>query len=99
MDNDVANCPGERIKAIRHGAQLTQTRFAKSIGLSLHALSSIERNEIIPPSSVLDAIELEYGFRREWVSKGTEPQHVSDRDNPGGPGGKFKIIEGGKKDK
>lgn len=99
MDNDVANCPGERIKAIRHGVKLTQAQFAPTIGLSLHVLSSIERDKITPSLSVLRAIELKYGYSREWILEGRESAPILGHSGTIGKHGKFTVIDGGKKEK
>jgi transcriptional regulator with XRE-family HTH domain len=60
---------GRRIRELR-GFDMTQTEFARSIGVTQSYLSALERGEKEPGSAVLLAISQEYGKSVDWLLTG-----------------------------
>ena len=60
---------GRRIRELR-GFDMTQTEFARSIGVTQSYLSAMERGEKEPGSAVLLAISQEFGKSVDWLLTG-----------------------------
>ena len=60
---------GRRIRELR-GFDMTQTEFARSIGVTQSYLSALERGEKEPGSAVLLAISQEFGKSVDWLLTG-----------------------------
>lgn len=74
---------GERLKAIRHKAGLSQEQFAGALGYSKRALFSWELNATEPPIAILSKIRELYDVDPEWVIMGdglTPPSHYGPVD-------------------
>jgi XRE family transcriptional regulator, fatty acid utilization regulator len=60
---------GRRIRELR-GFEMTQTEFARRIGVTQSYLSALERGEKEPGSAVLLAISQEFGKSVDWLLTG-----------------------------
>jgi transcriptional regulator with XRE-family HTH domain len=60
---------GRRIRELR-GFDLTQTEFARRIGVTQSYLSALEHGEKEPGSAVLLAISKEFGKSVDWLLTG-----------------------------
>ena len=60
---------GRRIRELR-GFDMTQTEFARSIGVTQSYLSAVERGQKEPGSAVLLAISQEFGKSVDWLLTG-----------------------------
>jgi transcriptional regulator with XRE-family HTH domain len=60
---------GRRIRELR-GFDMTQTEFARRIGVTQSYLSALERGEKEPGSAVLLAISQEFGKSVDWLLTG-----------------------------
>ena len=60
---------GRRIRELR-GFDMTQTEFARRIGVTQSYLSAMERGEKEPGSAVLLAISQEFGKSVDWLLTG-----------------------------
>ena len=63
---------GERIKAVRQQAGLSQDRFAAILGYSKRALINWEQGESEPPIAILPTLRREYDVDPEWIVMGTD---------------------------
>jgi transcriptional regulator with XRE-family HTH domain len=64
---------GRRIRELR-GFDMTQTEFARSVGVTQSYLSAMERGEKEPGSAVLLAISQEFGKSVDWLLTGQIPK-------------------------
>lgn len=62
---------GRRIRELR-GFDMTQSEFAKRIGVAQSYLSALERAEKEPGAAVLLAIKREFGKSVDWLLTGEE---------------------------
>jgi transcriptional regulator with XRE-family HTH domain len=62
---------GRRIRELR-GFDMTQSEFARRIGVTQSYLSALERGEKEPGSAVLLAISREFGKSVDWLLTGEE---------------------------
>lgn len=60
----------ERMKEIRKDAKLTQTEFAKRVGISMSSISQMERGKINPTSQTIEFACREFNINREWLETG-----------------------------
>ena len=61
---------GDRIKTIRKKAKLTQSEFAKSIGIKQATLSDIERGKIGLSTALTSKISKLYYVSSDWILTG-----------------------------
>ncbi|QEH70028.1 helix-turn-helix domain-containing protein [Cellulosilyticum sp. WCF-2] len=57
----------DKLKLIRTTYQLTQSEFAKNIGISRANLMNIEKGRVIPTSLLINYISLAYGIDKKWL--------------------------------
>jgi XRE family transcriptional regulator, fatty acid utilization regulator len=69
---------GRRIRELR-GFDMTQTEFARRIGVTQSYLSALERGEKEPGSAVLLAISQEYGKSVDWILTGKTQKLASNQ--------------------
>jgi transcriptional regulator with XRE-family HTH domain len=62
---------GRRIRELR-GFDMTQTEFARRIGITQSHLSALERGDNEPGASVIVAISREFGKSVDWLLTGEE---------------------------
>ena len=67
---DSRNLHGDRIRILRKALSLTQSEFAKSIGISSSYLSEIEANKCQPSKIIYIAIELRWSINSDWLLTG-----------------------------
>ena len=60
----------ERIKKIRKDKNLTQARFAESIGITFSSVSSLESGRNNPSEQTIRAICSEFNVNRYWLETG-----------------------------
>jgi transcriptional regulator with XRE-family HTH domain len=65
---------GERLKAIREKARLSQTEFAERLGVVLRTYASYERGERSLSVEVLKALHDEFHVDPMWLLSGPEPE-------------------------
>ena len=69
---------GNRVKAVRQDAELTQEEFAKRIGYSKIQIHSVEREKVIPSNQFLDKVAKEFAVSYEWLMTGKGQRKVSE---------------------
>lgn len=67
---------GEKIKSIRKQNNLTQTEFAKSLGISQTHISKIEKNIEIPSNQLLTFISYRYCANLDWLNGKTDKMEL-----------------------
>ena len=75
------NGMGDRIKRIRKTRNVTQTVFAKELGISQAYVSKLEQDKENPSDLLLKFISYRYCINLEWLKTGT-----GDIENRGGLG-------------
>ena len=60
-----------RIKAVRQDAQMSQAEFAAALGMSVNAVSQMERDVIKPSNRTIELICERFLINREWLTDGT----------------------------
>lgn len=60
----------ERIKRIRKEFKMTQDKFSKKVGISVSAVSKIEKGINNPSEQTIRAICREFGISRYWLETG-----------------------------
>lgn len=58
------------IKELRNKLKLTQTEFAKKIGVTMQTVQNWEYGKSTPPASALNAIAGVFGVNRDWLLTG-----------------------------
>ena len=66
----------DRIKQIRRDMKLTQTAFAKRVGVTRDVVASWENGRVEPPEAVIRLLCREQGVSYAWLKSGEEPMHV-----------------------
>lgn len=69
---------GCRIREVREQKELSQTKFAKKIGISQRLQSDLETGIQRPRLPILIAIEHEYGINRYWILQGDPPKYLDE---------------------
>jgi transcriptional regulator with XRE-family HTH domain len=64
---------GKRVLEIRKQAGLTQTNFAKMLGISYTTISTTETGKTPLTEANLKLICLTFGINEQWLKEGTEP--------------------------
>ncbi|MEA5000217.1 MAG: helix-turn-helix transcriptional regulator [Candidatus Limiplasma sp.] len=72
---------GERVKAVRKDANLTQTQFAERLGVKQNTIAQIEIGRREPSEQLIISICREYGVAYEWLVDGIEPMHPPQSDS------------------
>jgi transcriptional regulator with XRE-family HTH domain len=67
---------GERFKAIREAAKLTQGRFGEVIGMQQSAVSSLEKGERMPTTEQLIMTSRHFYKSVDWILYGSENQRT-----------------------
>lgn len=67
---------GRRLAAVRAETGLSQTAFAKALGLSLRAYANYERGEREMPVALFRALYKTYGIDPGWLLNGPADQPV-----------------------
>lgn len=57
----------DKLKLIRTTYQLTQSEFAKDIGISRANLVNIEKGRVVPTSLLINYISVAYGIDKNWL--------------------------------
>ena len=60
----------DRMKQIRKEEKLTQTDFAKRVGISMSSISQMERGVINPTNQTIEFTCREFNINREWLETG-----------------------------
>lgn len=71
----------ERIKLVREQSKMSQTEFAKKLGISRDALANIENNRLKNPQlkePILKLICNEFGVSYPWLAEGIGEMNQSD---------------------
>ena len=65
---------GRRFRELR-GFEMTQSEFARRIGVAQSHLSNLERGEKEPCAAVLLALKREFGVSIDWLLTGEGPEN------------------------
>ena len=60
----------DRIKAVRQDANMSQADFANALGMSVNAVSQMERDIIKPSNRTIELICDRFFINREWLTEG-----------------------------
>lgn len=63
----------DRIKKIRHDAEMNQAEFGRKISISRSAVWKIENGENTPSEQTIKLICKEFGISYLWLTEGIEP--------------------------
>ena len=79
---------GERVFSLRRERQLTQTEFARMLGVSRNTISLLERRKIRASQSLINAVIEKTGVSEGWLRTGEEESRAEEikewlRSNPG----------------
>jgi phage repressor protein C with HTH and peptisase S24 domain len=74
---------GERLKAERRAAGLSQQQLADEAGVSKQAVSAIETGATVnPEAATLDPFARRLGIRTQWLLSGTGSKRIEEQDEP-----------------
>ena len=72
----------DRIKKLRKALDLTQQKFADSLGIKQNTVASYEMGRIVPSDSTIKLICREFDVSEDWLRTGEgEMFIISDRDD------------------
>ena len=60
----------ERMREVRKAAGLTQTEFAKRVGITMSSISQMERGLIKPTNQTIEFVCREFKVNRQWLETG-----------------------------
>lgn len=88
-------CIGERVYQIRRERKLTQTEFAKLLGVSRNTVSLLERRKVKPSQSLIAAVVEKCGVSEMWLRTGENESRAEEIKDwlEKNPGDKEKIRE------
>lgn len=72
---------GNRLKELRKEHNYNQSEFGLRIGISMSAVSLLEKGTNNPSEQTIRAICSEFGVRREWLLDGEKPKYPPDAEN------------------
>ena len=72
---------GDRIKELRKENSFNQTEFGEKIGVSMSAVSLLEKGTNNPSEQTIRAICSVFGVRREWLLNNELPKYPPEIDN------------------
>ena len=68
----------ERIKQVRQSAEMTQSQFAETIGLSRNFIAMIEIGQRVPSDRTISDICRVFRVREEWLRTGNGDMEIAD---------------------
>lgn len=75
------NTLGDRLKELRKENGFNQAEFGDRIGISMSAVSLLEKGTNNPSEQTIRAICSEFGVRREWLLNNDGPKYPPEADN------------------
>lgn len=72
---------GDRLKELRKENDYNQAEFGAKIGISMSAVSLLEKGTNNPSEQTIRAICSEFGVRREWLIDGEKPKYPPEAKN------------------
>lgn len=72
--------PGERVRQLRKHFKLTQLAFSEAIGMTHGNVSKIEKNEVSPTNSFLNAIKIRFSCNPKWIKTGEGEMFISPEE-------------------
>lgn len=73
---------GERIKQVRKSKDLTQQKFADSLGMKQNTVATYEMGRTNPSDPAIKSICREFGVNEEWLRTGVGEMFVPASDSP-----------------
>lgn len=72
--------PGERVRQLRKHFKLTQLVFSEAIGMTHGNVSKIEKNEVSPTNSFLNAIKIRFSCNPDWIKTGEGEMFITPEE-------------------
>ncbi len=72
--------PGDRVRQLRKHFKLTQEVFSEAIGMTAGNVSKIEKNEVSPTNSFLNAIKIRFSCNPNWIKTGEGEMFITPEE-------------------